>query len=161
MRRLPQQHPNPHVRREHDRRTFTRQAVLLAACVLLAAGFIFATRQKIVAVQYGYRSEELRRERERLVEEQQRLLVEIGERSAPARLDRAARELGMQPARAAQLSAVARAPRRTAGEVGDVPAPDLNKKKGGGEPPAKSDAAGRKDPAPGAEARGGHARRAR
>ena len=121
MRRVPQQHPNPHVRRERDRRTFTRQTVLLAACALLAAGFIFATRQKIAAVQYGYRSEELRRERERLLEERRRLLLEIEENSSPVKLERAARELGLQPARAAQVSAGAQA-RRATDEVGDVPA---------------------------------------
>jgi hypothetical protein len=147
MRRLPQQHANPHVRREPDRRTFTRQAALLAACALLAAGFIFAARQKIAAVQYGYRSEELRRERERLLEEQQRLLVEIGERSAPERLDRAARELGLQPARAAQVSA---ASRRASDDVGDVPASalgksTLDKKEAGRESSARPGAARSKD----------------
>lgn len=165
MRRLPQQHPNPHVHREHDRRTFTRQAALLAACALLAAGFIFAARQKIAAVQYGYRSEELRRERERLVEEQQKLLVEIGERSAPERLDRAARELGLQPARASQVSAGAR---RAADEVGDVPPSPVDekpvdkKKDGLRESSAKPDAAKTKETSAGREVtRGERTRQAR
>ena len=103
MKRLPQQHPNSDVRRERDRRAFTRQALLLSACVLLALGFVFAARQKIAAVQYGYRSEELRRERQRLLEEQQRLLLTIEESASPGSLERAARGLGMQPARASQI----------------------------------------------------------
>jgi hypothetical protein len=103
MKRLPQQHPNSDVRRERDRRAFTRQALLLSACVLLALGFIFAAQQKIAAVQYGYRSEELRRERQRLIEEQQRLLLTIEESASPGSLEHAARGLGMQPARASQI----------------------------------------------------------
>ena len=70
---------------------------------MLAAGFVFAARQKIAAVQYGYRSEELRRERERLQEEQHRLLVAVEESSSPVHLERAARRLGLQPARASQI----------------------------------------------------------
>lgn len=103
MRRVPQQHANSYVRRERDPRTLTRQALLLASCVVLAAGFVFAARQKIAAVQYGYRSEELRRERERLLEEQHRLLVAVEESSSPVHLERAARTLGLQTARAAQI----------------------------------------------------------
>ena len=103
MRRVPQQHANSYVRRERDRRALARQALLLASCVVLAAGFVFAARQKIAAVQYGYRSEELRRERGRLLEEQNRLLVAVEESSSPVHLERAARRLGLQPARASQI----------------------------------------------------------
>ena len=103
MRRVPQQHANSYVRRERDPRALARQALLLASCVVLAAGFVFAARQKIAAVQYGYRSEELRRERERLLEEQHRLLVAVEESSSPVHLERAARTLGLQTARAAQI----------------------------------------------------------
>lgn len=103
MRRLPQQHRNTPLTRERDRRSVRRQTVLLACCLLLAAGFVIAARQQIAAVQYGYKSEELRRERERLVEEQQRLRVELEAHSSPARLEQAAREVGLQPARAGQI----------------------------------------------------------
>jgi hypothetical protein len=121
MRRVPQQHANSYVRRERDPRTLTRQAMLLASCVVLAAGFVFAARQKIAAVQYGYRSEELRRERERLLEEQHRLLVAVEESSSPVHLERAARTLGLQPARAAQIGAGEQA-RPEAGAVEEAPA---------------------------------------
>jgi cell division protein FtsL len=103
MRRVPQQYPNPYVRRERDPRATRRQALLLAGCVVLACGFIYAVRQQILAVDYGYRAEALRREREELLDEQRRLLVAFEESSAPARLEEAGRELGMQPARAAQI----------------------------------------------------------
>jgi hypothetical protein len=105
MRRVPQQHTNPDVRRERDPRAMRRQAFLLSACVMLALGFVFAASQKIAAVQYGYRSEELRREREQVLEEQRRLLLTIEQNAAPESLERAARGLGMQPARASQIGA--------------------------------------------------------
>lgn len=131
MRRVPQQHANLHVRRERDRRTFTRQAILLSACAVLAAGFIFAARQQIAAVQYGYKSEELRRERERLLEEQARLLLKIEESSSHANLERRARGLGLQPARAAQIGAGYRpAQTEAARELRDETKPDATRARG-------------------------------
>ena len=105
MRRLPQQYSNPHVRRQRDPRAARRQAILLAGCLLLAFGFIYAVRQQILAVDYGYKTEALRREREELLDEQRKLLLAVEVSSSPARLEEAARELGMQPARAAQIEA--------------------------------------------------------
>lgn len=110
MRRLPQQYSNPHVRRLRDPRAARRQAILLVGCLVLACGFIYAVRQQILAVDYGYKTEALRREREELLDEQRRLLLAVEESSSPARLEEAGRELGMQPARAAQIEAAA-APR--------------------------------------------------
>jgi cell division protein FtsL len=107
MRRLPQQYPNPYVRRERDPRALRRQMILLAGCLVLAAGFVAAVRQQILAVDYGYKTEALRREREQLLDEQRRLLLALEERSSPAQLERAARELGMQPTRAVQIEPVA------------------------------------------------------
>lgn len=117
MRRVPQQYPNPYVRRERDPRAARRQALLLAGCLVLACGFIHAVRQQILAVDYGYKAEALRREREELLDEQRRLLVEFEESSSPARLEEAGRELGMQPARAAQIDGAGarRAPQQAAG----------------------------------------------
>jgi hypothetical protein len=103
MRRVPQQHPNYYVRRERDQRVLRRQALLLACCILLAGGFVVAARQQFAAVQYGYRSEALRRERDQLLEEQRRLRLALEERNAPGELERAAREMGLQPARASQI----------------------------------------------------------
>ena len=45
MRRVPQQqYSNPHVRRERDPRAARRQTILLACCIVLAAGFVFTRR---------------------------------------------------------------------------------------------------------------------
>lgn len=112
MRRLPQQqYGNSHVRRERDPRVLRRQTRLLLACLVLAAGFVFAVRQQIEAIQYGYKTEALRREREQLLDERRRLLVELEQQSSPANLERLAREmnLDLHPARSAQIDAGARA----------------------------------------------------
>lgn len=114
MKRVPQQYPNPYLRRERDPRAARRQLWLLAGCLVLAAGFVLAVRQQIKAVEYGYRTEALRREHENLLDEQRRLRYELNKSLSPGRLETAARELGMQPARAAQLEAAARAGSGTA-----------------------------------------------
>src|ERR687883_131827 len=114
MRRVPQQYPNPHVRRERDPRAARRQALLLTGCLALACGFIYAVRQQVLAFDYGYKAEALRREREELLDEQRRLLLAVEESSSPARLEAAAAELGLQPARAAQIE-TARGVRRGGG----------------------------------------------
>jgi hypothetical protein len=110
MRRLPIQHHNAYVRRERDPRTLRRQARLLAACLMLAVGFVVAVKQQIAAVEYGYQTEALRRERESLLDEQRRLLLALEEHSSPANLERAARamKLELQPARSAQIESRSR-----------------------------------------------------
>jgi cell division protein FtsL len=115
MRRLPQQYPNPHVRRQRDPRAARRQAFLLAGCLILACGFLYAVRQQILAVDYGYKTEVLRHEREELLDDQRKLKLTLEEHSSPARLEEAGRELGMQPARAAQIEAAAGARRAESG----------------------------------------------
>ena len=107
MRRVPQQYPNPHVRRERDPRAARRQRLLLLGCLALACGFIYAVRQQVLAVDYGYKTEALRREREELLDEQRRLLLAVEESSSPARLEEVGRELGLQPARASQIETAA------------------------------------------------------
>ena len=104
MRRVPLQYRNSPVRREPDRRALRRQLIMLACGVLLAGGFVVAAGQHFVAVQYGYRGEDLRRERERLLAERQQLLLELDNATSPASLDRAARAIGMQPARPGQVA---------------------------------------------------------
>jgi predicted phage gp36 major capsid-like protein len=87
--------------------------LLLASCLVLACGFIYAVRQQVLAVDYGYKTEALRREREQLLDEQRRLFLAVEESSSPAQLEQAGREVGMQPARASQIetAAAAREPR--------------------------------------------------
>jgi hypothetical protein len=114
MRRVPQSYPNARVRRTPDPRATRRQKLLLVSCVALACGFVFAVSRQIMAVEYGYKTEALRRERERLMDEQRLLLLAVEENSSPAQLGQAARELGMQPATSAQIEAAttASAPER-------------------------------------------------
>jgi len=85
------------VHRERDARALSRLALLLFCGLVLAGGFVFAAQQHFAAVQYGYKSESLRRERERLLVEQQQLMLKREQASAPARLESAARELGLKP----------------------------------------------------------------
>ncbi len=104
MRRFPQQNFNHGVRREHDGRALKRQLVMLVCGLVLAGGFVVAAGQHFAAVRYGYDGEKLRVERARLMEEQQQLILQINAATAPASLDRAAREIGMQPARPSQIN---------------------------------------------------------
>ena len=93
MQRLPSSQQNTRVRRERDYRALSRLVLLLGCGLALAVGFVFAARQHFEAVQFGYRSESLRNEREQLLAEQQRLLLEKEQASAPDRLESAARPL--------------------------------------------------------------------
>ncbi len=103
MQRLPSKQRNTRVRRERDFRALSRLVMLLCGGLVLAVGFVFAARQHFAAVQFGYESESLRNERQQLLAEQQRLLLEKEQASAPARLDSAARQLGLKPLKAGQV----------------------------------------------------------
>ena|ERR1044071_4684268 len=113
MRRVPQSYPNARVRRTADPRAARRQALLLAGCLLLACGFVFAVSRQILAVEYGYKTEALRRERERLLDEQKRLKLAVEENSSPAHLQQAAEALGMQPATSSQIESAEPSARAT------------------------------------------------
>lgn len=89
--------------RERDLRALFRLVLLLGCGLVLAVGFVFAARQHFAAVQFGYESESLRNERQQLLAEQQRLLLEKEQVSAPARLESAARQLGLKPLKARQV----------------------------------------------------------
>lgn len=103
MRRLPPDQPNFAVRRERDRRALARLVLLLVCGLVLSGGFVFAAGQRFSAVRYGYKSEELRRERDRLLEEQRRLILAREQATSPARLESAARAIGMQPVHPSQV----------------------------------------------------------
>ena len=128
MRRFPQQNLNRGVRREHDARAFKRQLVMLACGLALAGGFVAAAGQHFAAVRYGYDGEKLRAERARLLTEQQQLILQINAATAPASLDRAAREIGMQPARPAQINR-ARRLAATDGAASEATAPKHDTRK--------------------------------
>jgi cell division protein FtsL len=104
MRRLPSAQRNFTITRERDGRASSRLALLFLCGLVLAGGFVFAAKQHFAAVSYGYKSEELRRERARLLEEQRRLILEREAATSPVNLERAAREIGLQPVQAAQVN---------------------------------------------------------
>jgi hypothetical protein len=103
MRRVPSTHLNSQVHRDRDVRALSRLALLLICGLVLASGFVFAAQQHFAAVDYGYKSEELRRERVRLLEEKQHLMLKKEQAFAPARLAVQARELGLKPLLASQV----------------------------------------------------------
>jgi cell division protein FtsL len=111
MRRLPPDQPNFAVRRERAPRAVSRLVLLLCCGLMLSGGFMVAASQRFSAVRFGYKSEELRRERDRLMEEQRRLILAREQATSPARLESAARSIGMQPVRATQVETGATASR--------------------------------------------------
>ncbi|HKQ99209.1 MAG TPA: hypothetical protein VJT09_00970 [Pyrinomonadaceae bacterium] len=104
MRRLPPSRKNFTVHRERDMRALVRLSLLLACGLVLAGGFVYAAGQHFAAVQYGYKSEALRREQAELLEEQRRLMLERELATTPEQLGMAAREIGMQPIQPAQIN---------------------------------------------------------
>jgi cell division protein FtsL len=103
MRRVPSTQRNSEIHRDRDLRALSRLALLLLCSLVLASGFVFAAQQHFAAVTYGYKSEGLRRERERLLEEKQHLLLQREQAFAPARLAKQARQLGLKPLVASQV----------------------------------------------------------
>ncbi|MGH9928731.1 MAG: hypothetical protein ACREA9_05805 [Pyrinomonadaceae bacterium] len=104
MRRVPSKQRNSQIHRDRDLRALSRLALLLFCGLVLASGFVFAAQQHFAAVDYGYKSEGLRRQREMLLEEKQHLMLKKEQAFAPARLAIQARELGLKPLLASQLA---------------------------------------------------------
>lgn len=103
MRRIPSNQRNSKIHRDRDLRALSRLALLLLCGLVLASGFLFAARQHFAAVQFGYQSEGLRREREKLLAEKQHLMLKKEQAFAPAHLALQARELGLKPLLASQV----------------------------------------------------------
>jgi hypothetical protein len=114
MKRFPEFQPNAKVRRARDTSALSRLALLLFSGLILAGGFVFAAKQHFAAVQFGYQSEELRAERKKLIEENDRLKLERDRAIAPDKLEPAARRLGLKPA--------------TPGQIGNLDLPHRKKK---------------------------------
>jgi cell division protein FtsL len=108
MKRFPEVQPNAKVRRARDVTALSRLALLLFCGLILASGFVFAAKQHFAAVQFGYHSEDLRKERKRLTEEIERLKLEKERATAPDKLEPAARRLGLKPASPGQIGNVDR-----------------------------------------------------
>ena len=103
MRRVPSQQRNSKVHRDRDVRALSRLVLLLISGLVLAGGFLFAAQQHFAAIDYGYKSEGLRLEREKLLAEKQQLLLKREQAFAPAQLATQARELGLKPLTASQM----------------------------------------------------------
>jgi hypothetical protein len=103
MRRVPSTQRNSKIYRDRDRRALSRLALLLCSGLFLASGFVFAAQQHFAAIDYGYKSEGLRLEREKLIAEKQHLMLKREQAFAPAQLATQARELGLKPLMANQL----------------------------------------------------------
>jgi hypothetical protein len=103
MNRVPSRQRNSRIHHDRDTRALSRLALLLFFGLVLAGGFVFAAQQHFAAVQFGYKSEGLRREREKLLQEQQHLMLMREQAFAPARLESEARELGLKPLAAGQM----------------------------------------------------------
>jgi len=103
IRRVPAKHRNAPVTRERDTEAFLRLGLLLVVGLGLTGGFVYAGRQHFAALKYGYETENLRRERDQLSEQQRRLILQREEAASPLKLEQAAKRLGMQPLQAAQI----------------------------------------------------------
>jgi cell division protein FtsL len=104
MNRLPAGHPNSRIHRERDLGALSRLVLLLFCGLALTSGFLFAAKNHFAAIQYGYKSQDLRREHEQLTQEQRRLLLMKEEATSPVRLEPAARGLGLQPVQPGQIA---------------------------------------------------------
>jgi cell division protein FtsL len=106
IRRVPSKQRNTLVKRERDPRALTRLAMLLLCGLCLAGGFIYAGGRHFAALRLGYETEKLRNGLNSAREDQRRLLLEREAATSPARLEVAARKLGMQPMQAAQIDPI-------------------------------------------------------
>jgi cell division protein FtsL len=103
IRRVPSKQRNTLVKRERDPRALTRLAWLLLCGLLLAGGFVYAGGRHFAALGLGYETEKLRNALNAAREDQRRLTLEREAAASPARLELAARRLGMQPMQPAQI----------------------------------------------------------
>lgn len=103
IRRIPSTQRNAPLVRERDQWALVRLALLLICGLALAGGFVYAGVQHFAALSFGYQTENQRKIRDEETELQRRLLLEREAAVSPARLERAARQLGLQPLRAAQI----------------------------------------------------------
>src|SRR5512141_585725 len=97
MQRVPSRYRNTPFVREREQGALVRLALILGCGLILAGGFVYAGIQHFGALRLGYQTEKLRAQLNSAKEEQRRLTVEREAAASPGRLERAARQLGMQP----------------------------------------------------------------
>src|ERR1041385_8787524 len=103
MNRFPEHQQNAKIRRSRDTTALSRLGLLLFCGFVLAGGFVLAPHGNSSAVQSGYVHEELRTERQHLIEEKQRPALKKERPLPPDKPDPAARRLGLKPARPGQI----------------------------------------------------------
>src|SRR5260370_149635 len=86
VRRIPSRQRNARVARERDRGALLRLGLLLFCGLTLAGGFVYAGDQHFAALKLGYETENLRKVRNELAEDQPRFLLERGAAANPARV---------------------------------------------------------------------------
>lgn len=92
------------IRHEHDNRRLGRCVFGVIAGILIAAGFAFAAQQHFTAVEQSMRNVQMQRERERLKNEQKRLIYEREMAASPTQLEDRAKKIGLQNVSAQQLN---------------------------------------------------------
>src|SRR6266403_6177328 len=97
VRRVPSKQRNARVTRERDGGVLLRLALLLLCGLTLAGGFVYAGVQHFAALRLGYETQNLRKVRDGLAEDNRRFLLEREAMASPGCLERAACQLGMQP----------------------------------------------------------------
>jgi cell division protein FtsL len=123
VRRIPSRQRNAPVTRERDQGAIARLGLLLLCGIILAGGFVYAGIQHFAALKLGYQTENLRRVRDHLAEDQRRFLLEREAAASPARLERAARQLGMQAMQSAQIDPLGRSRKASAEKAAPAPGP--------------------------------------
>ena len=116
-RRVPSKHQNTLVSRETESGAFARLVLLLVCGLVLAGGFVYAGGRHFAALKMGYQTQKLRTDLEKAREEQRRLMLEREAAVSPARLELAARRLGMQPMQPAQIDPLKRTNERASMKV--------------------------------------------
>lgn len=104
MKRVPPSHANSRIHRERDLSALSRLVLLLFCGLALTLGFLFAAKQHFAAIQFGYKTQNLRREQAQLIQEQRRLLLMKEEATSPVRLEPAARGIGLLPVQPGQIA---------------------------------------------------------
>jgi cell division protein FtsL len=117
IRRVPSKQRNAPVGRELDRDALLRLGLLLLCGLTLAGGFVYAGVQHFAALRIGYQTENLRRVRDQLAEDHRRYLLEREAAASPARLERAARQIGLQPLQPAQIDPLRQKKKETPDKV--------------------------------------------
>ena len=115
IRRVPTKQRNASIKPEPDPSALMRLGFQLFCGLVVAVGFVYAGGRHFAALKLGYQTEDLRRVRDQLEAEQRRFLLAREEAASPARLERAARQLGMQPLQSSQIDPLKRTVKSFAG----------------------------------------------